>query len=259
MIIPCIDLMGGKVVQLVQGREEAKVLELADVPGVAARFHSFPQIQVIDLDAALGRKPHADTVAQLCRMKPCRVGGGIRSVERVREVARQGATKVIVGSAAFTPDGIDRAFLEQFAAAIPWEQRMIAVDCLDDHVAIRGWKEVLPLTSREVLPQLERYCSEFLCTCVDVEGKHQGTRIDWFRALRSVTALPITAAGGITTEAEIEDLEALGMNAALGVSIYRRMFPEVFPPAATKEDGSTDDDESTKTRGTRFPMAQRTS
>jgi phosphoribosylformimino-5-aminoimidazole carboxamide ribonucleotide (ProFAR) isomerase len=259
MIIPCIDLMGGKVVQLIQGNEESKVLELDDVPGVAARFASFPQIQVIDLDAALGRKAQAETVSQLCRMKSCRVGGGIRSVERALEVARLGALKVIVGSAAFTPDGIDRAFLEAFAAAIPWEHRMIAVDCLNDHVAIHGWREVLALTSKEVLPQLEPYCSEFLCTCVDVEGKHQGTRIDWFRGLRSATALPITAAGGITTESEIKELETLGMNAALGVSIYRRMFPELFQSAVGAENVSSAEGDSTETRGTRLPMAQRTS
>ena len=228
MIIPCIDLMGGKVVQLVQGREDSKVLELPDALSVLERFAVFPQIQVIDLDAAMGRSAQADTVAQLCASKPCRVGGGIRSVERAQEVISQGAVKVIVGSSAFTPLGVNHAFLEELAAAIPWRNLMIAVDCLDDRVAIHGWKEVLPLTSGEALPELERYGSEFLCTCIDVEGKQQGTRLDWFRKLRNVTALPITAAGGITTDEEIRALEEIGMNAALGVAIYRRMFPELF-------------------------------
>jgi phosphoribosylformimino-5-aminoimidazole carboxamide ribonucleotide (ProFAR) isomerase len=105
---------------------------------------------------------------------------------------------------------------------------MIAVDCLGDRVAIRGWKEILTLTSAEALPQLEPYCTEFLCTCIDVEGKLQGTNLDWFRKLRAATKLPITAAGGITTENEIQALKAMGMNAALGMSIYRRFFPELF-------------------------------
>jgi len=105
---------------------------------------------------------------------------------------------------------------------------MIAVDCLGDRVAIRGWREILPLTSGEVLPQLEPYCSEFLCTCIDVEGKLQGTNLDWFRKLRGATKLPITAAGGITTDEEIRALDEVGMHAALGMSIYRRFFPDLF-------------------------------
>lgn len=229
MVIPCIDLMGRKVVQLVQGREDSKVLELPDPLRVLDRFAAYPQVQVIDLDAAMGREAQAEIIRQLAARKPCRVGGGIRSVERAREVVRQGAVKVIVGSAAFSRQGINHDFLRELAAAIPWEKIMISVDCLGDRVAIHGWKEVLPLTSGEALPELERYCSEFLCTCIDVEGKHQGTRLDWFRTLREMTALPITAAGGITTDEEIQALEALGMHAALGVAIYRRMFPELFP------------------------------
>lgn len=228
MVIPCIDLMGGKVVQLVQGREDAKVLELPNALNVLARFSDYPQVQVIDLDAAMGRPAQAGIIERLCAGKPCRVGGGIRSVARAREVLGQGAVKVIVGSAAFTPTGINHEFLKGLASAIPWDKVMIAVDCLGDHVAVHGWKEVLPLTSSEALPQLEAYCSEFLCTCIDVEGRHEGTRLDWFRKLRQATALPITAAGGITTDAEIRELESMSMHSALGVAIYRRVFPELF-------------------------------
>lgn len=232
MLIPCIDLMGRKVVQLVQGREDSKVLELPDALAVLDRFAAYPQIQVIDLDAAMGREPQADIIRRLAARKPCRVGGGVRSVERAEEVAQQGALKVIVGSAAFTSNGINHEFLQALAAAVPWDRIMISVDCLNDHVAIHGWKTVLPLTSAQALPELERYCSEFLCTCIDVEGKHQGTRLDWFRKLRETTALPITAAGGITTDEEIQSLEEMGMHAALGVAIYRRLFPELFPVAS---------------------------
>lgn len=228
MIIPCIDLLGHKVVQLVQGRENAKVLELADALVVLDRFAAYPQIQVIDLEAAMGRAPQAAIIRQLATRKPCRVGGGVRTAARAAELIEQGAVKVIVGSSAFTATGINHPFLESFATMIPPEKLMISVDCLNDHVAIHGWKTVLPLTSGEALPVLERYCSEFLCTCIDVEGKLQGTRLDWFRQLRETTALPITAAGGITTDAEIEALDAMGMNAALGVAIYRRLFPELF-------------------------------
>jgi phosphoribosylformimino-5-aminoimidazole carboxamide ribonucleotide (ProFAR) isomerase len=228
MIIPCIDLMGRKVVQLVQGNERRKALELPDPLAVLEKFARYPEIQVIDLDAAMGREPQADIIRQLCGHRPCRVGGGIRTIERARDVVSEGAHKVIVGSAAFTRQGINDEFLKQLSEVVPRGKIMIAVDCVGDHVAIHGWKTVLPVTAREALPQLEPYCSGFLSTCIDVEGQLRGTNLDWFRALRSLTELPITAAGGITTGGEIEALEAMGMDAALGMSIYREVFPELF-------------------------------
>jgi phosphoribosylformimino-5-aminoimidazole carboxamide ribonucleotide (ProFAR) isomerase len=226
MIIPCIDLMGGKVVQLVQGRDKA--LELPDPLAVLGKFSAYPEIQVIDLDAAMGRASQAEIVRDLCARKACRVGGGIRSVERAREVERDGARKIIVGSAAFTPVGINHEFLRELSQHVSRDKMMIAVDCLGDRVAIRGWRETLPLTSTQVLAGLEPYCSEFLCTYIDAEGKLQGTNLEWFRKLRAATGLPVTAAGGITTDKEIRALEALGMNAALGMAIYRKVFPELF-------------------------------
>jgi phosphoribosylformimino-5-aminoimidazole carboxamide ribonucleotide (ProFAR) isomerase len=218
--------MGGKVVQLVQGRE--KFLELPDPLAVLEKFAAYPQIQVIDLDGALGRGDHSDIIGELCKRKPCRVGGGIRTVEKALRAVQGGAHKVIVGSSAFTPSGINSEFLRLLLAAVPREKLMVAVDCLGDRVAIRGWRETLPLTSAQALAQLEPYCSEFLCTYIDAEGKLQGTNLAWFRSLRSVTQLPITAAGGITTDAEMNALEEMGMNAALGMAIYQKVFPELF-------------------------------
>ena len=226
MIIPCIDLMGGKVVQLIQGRE--KFLELPDALAVLEKFGAYPQIQVIDLDGALGRGDHSEIIRELCRRKPCRVGGGIRTVEKAIHVVEGGALKVIVGSSAFTSDGINSTLLENLLAAIPREKLMIAVDCLGDRVAIHGWRETLPLTSAQALAQLQPYCSEFLCTYIDAEGRLQGTNLAWFRNLRTATRLPITAAGGITTDEEITALEEIGMNAALGMAIYKKVFPELF-------------------------------
>jgi phosphoribosylformimino-5-aminoimidazole carboxamide ribonucleotide (ProFAR) isomerase len=226
MIIPCIDLMDGKVVQLVQGRE--KFLELPDPLAVLERFAAYPQIQVIDLDGALGRGDHSVIIRELCQRKPCRVGGGIRTVEKALRTIQCGAFKVIVGSSAFTPYGINSEFLRTLLAAVPREKLIIAVDCLGDRVAIRGWRETLPLTSAQALAQLEPYCSEFLCTYIDAEGQLQGTNLAWFRSLRAVTQLPITAAGGITTDEEVNALRELGMNAALGMAIYQKVFPELF-------------------------------
>src|ERR1043166_7684977 len=147
MIIPCIDLMGRKVVQLVQGKEKA--LELPDPLAVLARFASFPEIQVIDLDAAMGREPQADIVRELCQRKPCRVGGGIMTVERATEAINFGAHKVIVGSSAFHISGINLDFLRLLSESVPRSKLMVAVDCLGDRVAIHGWRDVLPLSSGE--------------------------------------------------------------------------------------------------------------
>ncbi len=227
MVIPCIDLMDHKVVQLVQGKK--KFLELPDPLVVLAKFSVYPEIQVIDLDAAMGTaQNNAEIVRDLCRRKPCRVGGGIRSTARAQAVVADGALKAIVGSSAFTSEGIHHDFLRELAAAVPREKILIAVDSLAGHVAIHGWKDTLPITCAQALPELEPYCSGFLCTYIDGEGRLQGTNIDWFRSLRAVTQLPITAAGGITTDAEIAALENLGMDAALGMSIYRKVFPEFF-------------------------------
>jgi len=229
MVIPCIDLMGGKVVQLVQGRE--KKLELPDPLAVLAKFADYPQIQVIDLDAAISgpaASPNAPIVRDLCSRKPCRVGGGIRTAARAVEVVSQGALKVIVGSAAFTQEGIDHTFLRALAVSIPRERVMVAVDSMGGNVAIHGWRTVLPLKTVDAIAQLEPYCSEFLSTYIDGEGKLAGTSMDHFRSLRAATELPITAAGGITSDEEIAALESLGMNAALGMAIYRKLFPELF-------------------------------
>src|SRR5207245_2741805 len=135
---------------------------------------------------------------------------------------------MVIPCIAFTRRGINFDFLRAVNQSVPLEKLMIAVDCLGDRVAVRGWSEVLPLTSGEALPQLEPYCSEFLCTYIDAEGKLRGTNIGWFRKLRATTRLPITAAGGITTDEEIRALEDLGMNAALGMAIYRIFFPELI-------------------------------
>jgi phosphoribosylformimino-5-aminoimidazole carboxamide ribonucleotide (ProFAR) isomerase len=218
--------MGSKVVQLVQGRD--KFLELPDPLAVLEKFADYPQIQVIDLDGALGRGDHSEIIRELCQRKPCRVGGGIRTVEKALRTVQGGAYKVIVGSSAFTSCGINSEFLRTLLAAVPREKLIIAVDCLGDRVTVRGWRETLPLTSGQALAQLEPYCSEFLCTYIDAEGQLQGTNLAWFKNLRSVTQLPITAAGGITTDEEINALEELGMNAALGMAIYQKVFPELF-------------------------------
>jgi len=214
MIIPCIDLMHGKIVQLVQGRE--KVLELTDPDALLARFSPFPEIQVIDLDAALGRGSNDALVRYLCARATCRVGGGIRTPERAHALLDQGAAKVIVGTAAFSGEGVNHPFLQ----ALDPGRTVIALDSKGGRIVIKGWRETTPFNAEEILHQLEPYCSGFLCTYVDKEGMLQGTDLDWFRRLRAATAHEITAAGGITTLDDAKALLAMNVRAALGMAIY---------------------------------------
>jgi phosphoribosylformimino-5-aminoimidazole carboxamide ribotide isomerase len=218
MIIPCIDLMGGKVVQLVQGRDKA--LEAAPPLEMLARFSGFPVIQVIDLDAALGRGENNTIVELLASRARIRAGGGVCTPERARALIAHGAEKVIVGTAAFTRDGVNHAALGAIASAADPARVLVALDSRAGRIVVKGWTESLEMSAEEILNELEPYCSGFLCTYVDKEGLLQGTDLDWFRRLRAATTKELTAAGGITTIEEIRELLALGIHAALGMAIY---------------------------------------
>ncbi len=210
--------MDGKVVQLVQGREKA--LE-GDAPEEMLRkFSAFPQIQVIDLDAAMGRGANDGLVEMLASKAMTRVGGGVRTVERAKTLLRQGAFRVIVGTSAFRGDGPNHAFLEELCAAVGRDKLVLALDSKGGRIVVKGWQEATSLKAEEVIRQLEPYCEGFLCTYVDKEGMMQGTDLDWFRRLRDATAHEITAAGGITTLEDIEALRGMKIHAALGMAIY---------------------------------------
>ena len=218
MIVPCIDLMDGKVVQLIQGKEKA--LEGEEPLVMLAKFAGFPEIQVIDLDAALGRGANDDIVELLAGRARCRVGGGVRSPERAQTLIDQGAAQVIVGTAAFTRTGINVPLLESIAAQIGKEKILIALDSKYGKIVVKGWQESTDLTAVEVLKSLEPYCGGFLCTYVDKEGMMQGTDLEWFRSRRAATTLPITAAGGITTIEDVKSLMSMGIHSAMGMAIY---------------------------------------
>ncbi len=218
MIIPCIDLMDGKVVQLVQGREKA--LEGKSLDEMLEMFEGFPHIQVIDLDAAIGQGSNDDLVEYLARRATIRVGGGVRSVERAQTLLAQGAYRVIVGTAAFSANGPNTEFLEALSAAIGPERITLALDSKDGRIVVKGWREATDYTAVAMAGKLEPYCASFLCTYVDKEGMMQGTDIEWFRSLRAATRHELVAAGGITTLEDIEALTAMGIHCAIGMSIY---------------------------------------
>lgn len=223
MLIPCIDLQDGRAVQLVHGRE--RKLAVDDVLGLLDRFGRHPLIHVIDLDAAMRKGNNARLVRELCtaakkRKLRVRVGGGIRTVAQAARVAACGAEKIIVGSAAFKEGRVNTDFLSRLVRRIGRRRVMIALDTEGGEILVRGWQDKLRLRPEEVIPELEKYASEFLCTYVDAEGTMRGTNLAWFRALRRATRLPITAAGGIRSREEIRALARIKMNAAVGMALY---------------------------------------
>jgi phosphoribosylformimino-5-aminoimidazole carboxamide ribotide isomerase len=218
MLIPSIDLQGGRIVQLVQG--ERLAVETADIDAWIQRFSRYRKVQLIDLDAAKGEGDNAALVERVCAALPCRVGGGIRTVERAQSVLALGARKIIVGSALFGPTGIDAEFAARLASEIGPERLIAAVDSRQGRVVVHGWRRETGLTPEEAVRQLEPFFGEFLYTHVDLEGLMEGTDLAAIEAVHAATTRHLTAAGGITTRAEVDQLDAKGIDAVVGMAIY---------------------------------------
>lgn len=229
MLIPSIDLKNGQVVQLVQGRRLA--IASNDVFAWVRRFQGFPKVQLIDLDGAMGTGNHDALVRQICAVLPCRVGGGVRTVDRARALVDAGATAVIVGSSLFRRGEVDEAFASALSAAVGPSRVIAAVDSLGGRVVIRGWTEQVPLTAADAARRLEPFVGEFLYTHVDTEGLMRGIDMAAVRVVREATSRPVTAAGGITTQAEIDALDAMGVDAVVGMAIYTGTLALPVPPS----------------------------
>jgi phosphoribosylformimino-5-aminoimidazole carboxamide ribotide isomerase len=218
MLIPSIDLQGGAVVQLVQG--ERLAIRDEDVFRWVKRFERFPKVQVIDLDAAMGLGDNLAIVRQIAPVLACRVGGGVRTVARAQEILAAGARQIIAGSSLFKDGRPDLDFARRLADAIGTSRVIAAVDSRNGQVVIHGWKTPLPLTAVDAVQALEPYCDEFLYTHVDAEGLMQGTNIEAILRVREATTRRVTAAGGITTQQEIDTLHAHQVDAVVGMALY---------------------------------------
>jgi phosphoribosylformimino-5-aminoimidazole carboxamide ribotide isomerase len=223
VLIPSIDLMGGKIVQLVQGR--TKALEFDNFQEWVDRFSKYPLVQLIDLDAAMGRGHNADLVREMAGQLPCQVGGGIRSVEAARSALGLGAQRVIVGSSLISHATINSEFAKEMAEKLGPEKLVFAVDSRGGHVAIKGWQEITSITALEMMRALESFCDAFLYTHIDTEGLLQGIPLEIVRQLRSSTSKRLIAAGGIRTQEEVSGLDAIGVDAVVGMAIYRGLMP----------------------------------
>ncbi|MFP5211688.1 MAG: HisA/HisF-related TIM barrel protein [Acidobacteriota bacterium] len=223
MLIPSIDLLGGRIVQLVQG--EKLRLAFDDFEYWIEKFARYPLVQLIDLDAAMRQGDNSALAAQIAKRLPCQAGGGIHSIERARQVLETGAKRVIIGSALFTEQGgVNTSFAAELAAAIGSEHVVAGIDTKNGRIAVKGWKAQVALTPDDAIPQLEPHVAAFLYTHVDTEGTMQGFPIETAARLRKLTRRQLIVAGGIRSQQEVDDLDALGADAVVGMAVYTEML-----------------------------------
>jgi phosphoribosylformimino-5-aminoimidazole carboxamide ribotide isomerase len=209
MIIPSIDLMSGKAVQLRQGKE--KVLEREDALDLALEFRKYGEIVVIDLDAAFGEGDNnLELIKKICKIADCRVGGGIRTIEKANEILQAGAKKIIIGTKA----------TQKFLKQLPKDRVMVAIDTKDGFVVNQGWTKKTKKTPKDLIKKLEPYCCGFLFTDVNREGLMKGIDFSKVKSLKELTKNKFTVAGGISSMSEIKLLEDLDIDSQLGMALY---------------------------------------
>lgn len=218
MLIPSIDLLGGRIVQLVRGEKLRVAFD--DFEYWIEKFSRYPLVQLIDLDAAMRQGDNACLVAQIAKRLPCQVGGGIATLERARAVLDAGARRVILGSALFRDGAVNTAFAGEMTEAIGAEHIVAGIDTKNGRIAVKGWKAVVDLTPDEAMPALEPYCAAFLYTHVDGEGMMQGFPMDVAVRLRNLTNRQLIVAGGIRSQQEVEALGRIGADAVVGMAVY---------------------------------------
>jgi phosphoribosylformimino-5-aminoimidazole carboxamide ribotide isomerase len=218
MLIPSIDLMGGRIVQLVQG--ETLKLAFDDFDYWIERFSKYPLVQLIDLDAAMRQGANTELVEMICKRLPCQVGGGLKNAEDGQRLLDAGAKRVIYGSSLFGEGGVQKAFAAGLKKALGEDALCFSVDTKGGKVAVKGWKDSVDLTPEEAVTWLEDYCASFLYTHVDTEGTMQGFPMDVAAILRACTARQLIVAGGIKERAEVDALDAMGVDAVAGMAVY---------------------------------------
>lgn len=222
MLIPSIDLMGGKIVQLVQGRR--KELEFDDFDPWVKRFSKYPLIQLIDLDAAMGKGTNVEIVRELSRQLPCQVGGGIRSIADAEAALAAGAQRVILGSALFNDAKLNTEFAKSLDEVIGSSRLVFALDAIAGRVTTHGWRHGTDVTPLQMIHNLDEWCGAFLYTHVETEGMLQGFPKETILPLRQATKKQMIAAGGIRSQEEIDDLQAIRVDAVVGMAIYQGLL-----------------------------------
>jgi phosphoribosylformimino-5-aminoimidazole carboxamide ribotide isomerase len=218
MLIPSIDVMGGKIVQLIQG--ERKALESDDFDYWINRFAQYPLVQLIDLDGAMGQGDNRNLIAMICQRLPCQIGGGIRTIGRAQELLDLGARRVILGSSLIKGGAIDTEFAEECSSSMGAERLTFAIDSRGGTVSIKGWKQKTSIDPLAMVRLLDPFCRAFLYTHIDTEGTMSGFPIEMAEKLRNATARQIIVAGGIRSMDEVTQLDAMNVDAVVGMAIY---------------------------------------
>ncbi len=226
MLIPSIDLLGGRIVQLVQG--EKLRLAFDDFEYWIEKFARYPLVQLIDLDAAMRQGDNSALVGKIAKRLPCQAGGGIHTVERAQHVLEAGAQRVIIGSALFSErEGrgtVNTLFAAELASAVGRVNVVAGIDTKNGNIAIKGWKAQVALTPDEAIPQLDPFAGAFLYTNVDGEGLMQGFPMATAARLRKLTQRQLIVAGGIRSQQEIDELSAMGVDAVVGMAVYTELL-----------------------------------
>lgn len=229
MLIPSIDLMDGKVVQLIQG--EKKALEFDNFDEWVTRFSAFPLIQLIDLDAAMGKVANTQLIEFFVHRLPCQIGGGIRTIQDARRLLGLGARRVIFGSSLIQDGRMNVEFAKQAADELGVEKLIFAIDSRGGKLAIRGWREIVNIAPLEAVRALESFCGAFLYTHIETEGMLNGIPLEPVMQLRQATKNQLIAAGGISSHQEIEQLHQMGVDAVVGMALYlgKLKLPDTIP------------------------------
>jgi phosphoribosylformimino-5-aminoimidazole carboxamide ribotide isomerase len=223
MLIPSIDLLGGKIVQLVRG--EKLKLAFDDFDFWIEKFSRYPMVQLIDLDAAMRQGKNSSLVEQIAKRLPVQVGGGIATAERAQQVLEAGARRVIVGSKLFTAEGqVDTEFAAKLAGAVDAEKIVAGIDTKNGRITVKGWKAEVDLTPDAAIPALEPFVGAYLYTHVDGEGMMGGFPIDVAERLRKLTQRQLIVAGGIRSQEEIDVLHAMNVDAVAGMAVYTNLL-----------------------------------
>jgi phosphoribosylformimino-5-aminoimidazole carboxamide ribotide isomerase len=218
MLIPSIDLQGGRVVQLQQGERVA--IETDDLDGWLARFARFPIVQVIDLDAARGTGSNRPMIEAICAGRPCQVGGGIRTPEDAAALIAAGAARIIVGSALFPSGDVETAAARRFSDVVGAGRLVAAVDARAGLVAVHGWRSQTTVSIASAIRALDEHVGGFLATLIDGEGMMGGIDMRTIESLRRISTKRMIAAGGIRSLEEVAALDAIGVDAVVGMAIY---------------------------------------
>ena len=223
-VIPAIDIMSGRCVQLVGGRPETKV-EYGDPAEIAVKWSSMGAqlLHVVDLDAALGT---GSNLAEVKRIKaaaglPINFGGGVRTAEYAAKILDSSVDRVILGTMLVDDMKDDFPIVRRLSKEYGRERLIASVDSRGGFIAVKGWTEKTKLRPGDVMKKVDKLVWGFLYTNVDVEGLMKGVNIDEIKKVVGSTKNPVIASGGITTKKDVEDVKAAGAwGVVLGKALY---------------------------------------